>query len=158
MGGTFEKNSFILGMKYSFLEDTCSSLQPTCSDLHTEEPSSQDKLSLDKQFRFGSDSRKAVNRCVLDISAYCSIFNSTACSSLGSFFIVPENKHLYFHSTHSVELFTLHCFKCLSGADFINFYSDIRGICEAKFCRGTSFIFFTVICLMQDRRMKRFRR
>ena len=26
MGGSFDKNSFILGMKFSFLENTCSSL------------------------------------------------------------------------------------------------------------------------------------
>ena len=63
--------------KYSFFENTRSSLQPACSELHKEEPSSQDKLSLHKQCSLGSDSRKAVDRRVQDISAYCSISYST---------------------------------------------------------------------------------
>ena len=36
----------------------------------------------------------------------------------GSFFIVPENKHFYFHGTRQVEPFMFHCFECLSAADF----------------------------------------
>ena len=73
---------------------------------------------MQSQFNLGSDSRKAVNRRVPDISAYCSIF-------LGHFFFVPENKHFYLHGTCQVPL-VLHCFKCLSKVDFISFYGDIR--------------------------------
>ena len=51
-----------------------------CSELHREEPSSQDKLSLQKQCGLRSDLRKAVNRRVPKISTYCSIFNSTVWS------------------------------------------------------------------------------
>ena len=82
------------------------------------------KLSLQRQFSLGSDLRKAVTRRVPDIS--------TACSILGTFFIVPENKHLYFHGTRQVEPFMLHCFEFLSEGDFINFYSDIRGILQSQ--------------------------
>ena len=87
MGGIFDKNSFILGMKYSFLENICSSLYPACSELHTEQSSSQDKLSLQKQFSLGSDSRKAVNRRVPDIS--------TAFSTPGKLFLLFLKINIY---------------------------------------------------------------
>ena len=80
--------------KYSFLENTRCSLYPACSELHREEPSSQNKLRLQNPWRLGSDSRKAVNRLVPDISAYCSISNSTVrpFRPWDVFFIVLENK------------------------------------------------------------------
>ena len=90
-GGIFDKNSFIqernwmssrifcwgLREKYNFLENTRYSFWSACSEFHREEPSSQDKPSLQKQYGLRSDSRKAVNRHVPDISAYCSVSNST---------------------------------------------------------------------------------
>ena len=36
----------------------------------------------------------------------------------GRVFIVPENKHFYFHGTRQVEPFMFHCLECLSAADF----------------------------------------
>ena len=124
MWDIFDKNSFTLGMiqfPWEYLFFFVGSMLRASY-----------KKSLQKQFSFGSDSRKAVNRRVPDISSYCSISNSTACSTLWIFFIVPKNKHLYFHRTHLVVPFMLHCVECLSEEDFIKFYIDIRGILRSQ--------------------------
>ena len=90
---------------------------------YREEPSFQDKLSLKKHCSLGSDSKKAVNRGVLDIYAYCSISNSTVqfvrpldvfLLFLGRFFFII----FYFHGTRQTEPFVLHYFKRLAEADF----------------------------------------
>ena len=73
-------------VKYSFLENMFFFVVSMLG-ASREEPSSQDKLGLQKWFSLGSDSRKAVNRRVPDISAYCSISNSTACSTLLNIYI-----------------------------------------------------------------------
>ena len=75
MGRIFDcSRTFCWGLKESnsLLENTHSLLQAALSKFHREELGSQDKLSLQKQCGLGSDSRKAVNRRVPDISAYCS--------------------------------------------------------------------------------------
>ena len=78
--GFFDKNLLILETNLNVLKnvllrverevqfpwETSSSLYPACSELHREEPSSQGKLSLQKQCSLGSDLRKAVNSCVPD--------------------------------------------------------------------------------------------
>ena len=127
MGRILIKNSFILGSelnvlknlkeKYSFLENAHSSLWSVCSDLHGEEASFQDswvcKTSATKKAlplcSLGSDSRKAVNRCVQDISAYCSISNSLVWSFMRH---VKLNPLCYIASNfclkHFIEFFYRH--------------------------------------------------
>ena len=110
IGRIFDKNPFILGNKlnnvlknllrrvekekYSFLEKTCSSLQPACLELHREEPSSQDKLSLQKQYSLGLDSGK--NRQQMRTGEFCLLqyfqLHDSTCLILGLFFVL-ENKH-----------------------------------------------------------------
>ena len=134
--------------KYSFLENTSSSLYPACSKLHREEPSSWGKLSLQKQCSVGSDPKKVVNRGVPDTAylyllQYFQLRGST-CSTLGPFFNLPENKHFNIHGTRQAERFILHCFECLSGS-LAAFIIILGYFCEYKFIRGTSLIFPTVI-------------
>ena len=137
MGGVFDKNSFILGMKYSFLKNTCSPLQPACSELNTEEPSSRDKLSFQKQFSLGSDSRKAANKRLPDISTCYSISNSTAIRPWKISLLFLKINIFCFHRTRQIEPFMLHCFEYLSEANFINFYLDIRRILQRQVCSST---------------------
>ena len=91
----------------------------TCSEFHREEPSSQDKLNLQKYCSLQWDSTKQ-SKDVYQISLSTAdlwIHDST-CSTRDRFFIVPENKHFYFHVTRKVELFMLHWFNCLSEVNF----------------------------------------
>ena len=135
MWDIFDKNSFTLGMiqfPWEYLFFFVGSMLRASY-----------KKSLQKQFSFGSDSRKAVNRRVPDISSYCSISNSTACSTPWIFFIVPKNKHLYFHRTHLVLC-------CIASNVYpkrilLNFILILGEFCEAKIIRGTSLISSTVI-------------
>ena len=114
--------TFFRGLKEkcSFLENTRSSLQPVYLELHREERSSQDKLSLQKavqrrvRFKKSSQETRTGYVCLLK---YIQLHGST-CLILGRFFLVLENKHSYFHRTRQVEPFMLHCFECLSEADF----------------------------------------
>ena len=88
--------------------------------------------AANKILRWCSQGLKAVNKSVRDITvftAYCSISSSTVRPVRLLDFIVPENKHFYFHEARQVELFMLHCFEFLSEKDF----------CQAKFIRGTVF-------------------
>ena len=132
----FDKNPFILGTKLNVLNYVLMRVEKrspvslrklfffaaSMLKLHREEPSSQEKLSLQKKCSLGSDSRKAVNRLIPDTSTYCSTFNSTFdLFNPETFYNVPKNKHFYFYSACQVESFMLYCFGCLSQADFCQF-------------------------------------
>ena len=136
MGGIFYESSFILGTKQNVHKNFLLRVErevkfpwehpffsiASCSELQREERSSQDKMSLQKQCNVGSDSRKAVNSLVPDISAYCSISNSTVrpVRPWDDFSIVPENKHFYFYGARQIEPFTLHCFECFVRSGFLS--------------------------------------
>ena len=104
MGGIIDKNSLILETKLNVLTnfwlrverevqfpwETPFFFVAAYSEFHREEPSSQEKLSLLKQCNLGSESRRAVNRLEVDISAYCSISNATV------WYVRPWDVFLFF--------------------------------------------------------------
>ena len=96
-------------MKYSFLENKCYSLQPACSELHAEEPSSDFAKAAQLRVGFKKSSQQTRTRYLHGLL------------DPGKKIFVSEN-----NGTCQVEPFMLHCFEFLSETDFINFYSDIR--------------------------------
>ena len=104
-------------------------------DVHREEPRSQDKLSLQKQCSLGSDSRKVVNRCIPDISPYCSISNSTVrpvqpCDVLLLFLKI--NIFILMGQVKKNPLLLCFASKVYLNWIFISFFSDIRGLLRSQ--------------------------
>ena len=136
--------SFCWGLKekYSFFENIRSSLEQVCSELHREEPSSQHKLSLQKQCSLGPDLSKAVNRRVPYISVYCSISSSTVRPvwPWDAFLLFLKINIFYFHETRQVEFYIASnvCPKRI----FTSVYSDIKGLSRSQVYSRNFIVFF----------------
>ena len=114
--------------------------------------SPQNKLSFQKQCSLGLDSRKAVNRRVPDISAYCSISNSTVWPVRPwDVFLLVLKINIFIFMGHVKQ--NPSC--CIASVFypkqiFISFYSDIRGFLQNQVYSRYFIDFYCHLILCND--------
>ena len=131
--GFLIKNSFIVGTKLNVLKNFLLKIEREVG----KHPFFFAANKILRWCRQGSDSRKAVNKSVRDISvstAYCSISKSMVRPvrlwHTYFLFLKTNNKHFHFHATRQVELFMLHWFKAKFIRGIVFFYRHLI-LCNA---------------------------
>ena len=120
------KLHFLLPHKDCMFSIYCLCFTKACEVGGIFEPSSQDNWNMQKHCSLGLEKQSTDT---YQISQPTAVF-STPWFNLfdpGSFFIVPENKHFYFHGTRQVEPFMLYCKEI-----FNSFYSNITGLLRSQ--------------------------